>query len=106
MEGPATGRVGLPAGGFGAVRAIAARPLLWRAAVRQARALVPPDWWRRRPFLPVPDRAWMAFRLTTAYGDPDAPIVADDVVTWLAWTDTVRTPRAGETHDPAAGHHG
>ncbi len=24
--------------------------------------------------------------MTTAYGDPDAPLVADDVVTWLRWS--------------------
>lgn len=76
---------------------IARRVRLWPAALRQARALVPRGWWRRRPFLPVPDRDWMAFRMTTAYGDGGAPIDADDLVTWLAWTDTVQPP--AEHHD-------
>ena len=74
------------------------RPRLWPAALRQARVLVPPGWWRRPPFLPVPDRDWVAFRMTTAYGEPHAPVVVDDLVAWLAWSDTVRpeTPdRAG-----------
>lgn len=31
----------------------------------------------------------MAFRMTTAYGDPDAAIVVDDLVTWLTWSGTV-----------------
>lgn len=44
----------------------------------------------------------MAFRLTTAYGDPHAALVPGDVVTWLEWSDTVRPapppagPRRGE----------
>ncbi|MDZ7673669.1 MAG: hypothetical protein U5K30_01155 [Acidimicrobiales bacterium] len=73
-----------------ALRAVIARPSLWRAALRQVRALAPTGWWRRPPFLPVPDRAWLSFRLTTAYGDPTAPIVADDLVAWLRWSDTVQ----------------
>lgn len=73
-----------------AIAAVAARPGLWPAAWRQGRALVPARWWRRRPFSPVPDRAWLRFRLTTAYGDPDARIDVDDLLTFLAWTDTAR----------------
>lgn len=70
--------------------ALAARPRLWPAALRQARALAPTGWWRRRPFLPVPDRDWLRFRMTTAYGDADAPVDVDDLLVWLAWTDTTR----------------
>ncbi len=84
--------LGTPRGSLAAVGAVLARPRLWRAAGRQARALVAPGWWRRRPFLPVPDRAWLRFRMTTAYGDPDAPVVIDDLLDWLAWSDTVRIP--------------
>lgn len=82
-----------------AVRAVAARPRLWPAAARQVRALVPTRWWARSPYLPVPDRAWLRFRLTTAYGDAAAPIRADDLVTWLEWSDTVRVPGAGTGGD-------
>lgn len=28
----------------------------------------------------------MAFRTTTAYGDPEAPIDAEDLVVWLDWS--------------------
>jgi hypothetical protein len=48
---------------------------------------VPPRWWRRPPFLPLPDRGWIRFRLETAYGDPRArPTVADlgAYSTWCA----------------------
>lgn len=68
------------------IAAVVVRPGLWRPAVRQLRVLAPDRWWAHRPFLPVPDRNWMQFRMTTAYGDPNAPLVADDVVTWLRWS--------------------
>lgn len=77
-------------GARAAVAAVAARPRLWPAALRQSRALVPDGWWRRRPFLPVPDRDWLRFRMTTAYGDPSSPVDVADLLVWLAWTDTVR----------------
>ncbi len=99
MAGQPGAVVGLPRGALAAAAAVARRPTLWRAAGRQLRALTPAGWWRRRPFLPVPDRAWMRFRLTTAYGDPDAALVPDDLVTWLRWSRTVQpeTP-------PPSGH--
>jgi hypothetical protein len=67
------------------VAAVARRPRLWRAAARQARLLAPTAWWRRPPFLPVPDRAWMRFRSETQYGDPDRIPAPHDVVAWLEW---------------------
>ena len=101
MEGrPATAVTSRAAGAAAAARAIARRPRLWRPALRQARVLVPERWWRRRPFLPLPDRDWLRFRMTTAYGDPDAPIDVDDLLTWLAWTDTARPAPA--PHRPSA----
>lgn len=65
--------------------AILVRPRLWIVALRQLRVLVPPGWWRRPPFLPLPDRAYLRFRLITAYGEPDRPPEARDVVTYLEW---------------------
>jgi len=101
VEGrPATGLRRRRSGAVAAARALAARPRLWPAAVRQGRALVPDRWWRRRPFLPVPDRQWLRFRMTTAYGDPGAPVDVDDLLTWLAWTDTARP--APDPHRPPA----
>ncbi len=67
------------------VLAVAKRPDLWRTAIGQAGKLAGPGWWRRPPFLPVPDRDYMRFRLTTAYGDPDADPVPADVIAWLEW---------------------
>jgi hypothetical protein len=65
--------------------AVARRPGLWSTALGQARALARRRWWARPPFLPLPDRRWLAFRLETQYGDARHPPVPDDVITWLEW---------------------
>jgi hypothetical protein len=51
------------------------------AAVR----LAPSGWWRRRPFVPRPDPAWLRFRLQANTGDPDRPPQPDEVVAYLRW---------------------
>jgi len=70
--------------------AVAQRPGLWPTAVRQAIVLTPDRWWARRPFLPLPDRRYLRFRLVTQYGDPDHPPVASDVVDYLTWCRQMR----------------
>ncbi|MCB1039073.1 MAG: hypothetical protein R2701_12695 [Acidimicrobiales bacterium] len=69
--------------------AVARHPSLWSTALRQALRLAPAGWWRRRPFLPLPDPAYLRFRLETQYGS-DATPRADDVVTYLRWCRGVR----------------
>ena len=69
-----------------AVGAVARHPSLWPVALVQARRLARPGWWRRRPFLPLPDREYLRFRMQTAYGgDGSAPPRPDDLVTYLRW---------------------
>ncbi len=65
--------------------AVLVRPGLWGTAVRQVFVLAVPGWWRRWPPLPVPDPAYLRFRLVTAYGDPDRAPEPADVVTYLRW---------------------
>ncbi|HVE45581.1 MAG TPA: hypothetical protein VNA57_02375 [Acidimicrobiales bacterium] len=65
--------------------ALAVRPHLWVTALRQVLVLAPPGWWRRRPFLPLPDAAYLAFRLETMYGDRAAQPAPADVVAYLEW---------------------
>jgi hypothetical protein len=65
--------------------ALCRRPALWGTAIRQVFVLAAPGWWRRRPFLPVPDPAYLRFRLITQYGDPDHPIVPADMIAYLHW---------------------
>jgi hypothetical protein len=64
--------------------AVLVHPALWTTALGQVRRLAAPGWWRRRPFLPLPDPGYLHFRLTTAYGAPRPP-EPDDVVTYLHW---------------------
>ena len=66
-------------------RAVARRPALWGTALRQSVRLARPGWWRRRPFLPLPDPDYMSFRMVTAYGDPAGVPQPEDVITYLRW---------------------
>jgi len=43
------------------------------------------EWWRRAPFLPLPDRDYLRWRMYTAYADEDAVPPADDVVRFARW---------------------
>ena len=67
------------------IAAVARRPWLWLTAVRQVAALAPRQWWRRPPRLPVPDPAYLGFRLQTMYGDPAHGPEPGDVVAYLHW---------------------
>ena len=69
----------------GAAAAIAGHPTLWRTGLRQYRRLVPRRWWRRPPFLPLPDAAYLRFRMETAYGDESHRPPPDDLLTYLRW---------------------
>lgn len=64
--------------------ALLRRPGLWATALRQALRLAAPGWWRRPPFLPVPDAGYLRFRLETQYGSDREPEPAD-VITYLHW---------------------
>jgi hypothetical protein len=63
---------------------VVVRPALWGIALRQLVATSPAGWWRRPPFVPRPDPAYVRFRTETAYG-PDARPGADDLVAYLRW---------------------
>jgi hypothetical protein len=67
-----------------ALAGIAARPWLWGEAVAASVRMARPRWWRRPPFLPVPDSSYVAFRLETQYGSDGAP-ARRDLVTYLEW---------------------
>jgi len=67
------------------VLAVLKRPRLWLTAVGAAFAFAPSDWWRRPPFLPVPDDEFIRWRTATAYGCDDAGLVTEDVVAYLEW---------------------
>jgi hypothetical protein len=70
-----------------AALAVVRHPSLWGVGVRQLLVLAPAGWWRRRPFLPLPDRDYLRFRLETAYGGTgfDHEPEPDDLLTYLRW---------------------
>jgi hypothetical protein len=42
-------------------------------------------WYRRPPFLPIPDREYVRWRMDTAYGSPDAVPPARDLERYVRW---------------------
>jgi len=42
-------------------------------------------WYRRAPFLPLPDRTYLRWRMFTAYGDSDAVPPVEDVIRYARW---------------------
>ena len=42
-------------------------------------------WWAQPPFLPLPDRTYLRWRLYTAYGDEDALPPIRDVIRFARW---------------------
>jgi hypothetical protein len=65
---------------------VVVRPHLWWTAIRMVRRFGRPS------------REYLGFRMLTAYGDPGAAPVADDVVAYLEWLrrwDDVVGPRSG-----------
>jgi hypothetical protein len=74
------GRLTLTLAGRALAHPTLARDLLtvaWRFRAR--------DWYRRPPFLPVPDPDYVRWRMYTAYGDERALPPADDVVRYARW---------------------
>ncbi|NNC92005.1 MAG: hypothetical protein HKN80_05900 [Acidimicrobiia bacterium] len=70
---------------FSILRVVIRRPLLWPEALRTLVAFTPRRWWQHAPFLPVPRRPYLRWRLQTAYGSPDAAPAASDLVHFLEW---------------------
>ena len=42
-------------------------------------------WWAQPPFLPLPDRAYLRWRMHTAYADEDAVPPLEDVIRFARW---------------------
>jgi hypothetical protein len=72
-----------------AATSLAAHPGLWPTALVQAGRLARPRWWTRAPFLPVPDRDYLRFRMETQYG-AEGRAEPRDLVTYLRWCRTER----------------
>jgi hypothetical protein len=68
-----------------AAAAVIRCPSLWPTAIRQAVRLVPSRWWTTSPYLPVPSRSYLEFRLVTQYGDISHRPEREDVLNYLRW---------------------
>lgn len=65
--------------------AVLIRPWLWATAIGAYVSFVPHRWWQRSPFLPIPDRTVMEWRVTTAYGHADMTLATSEVLSYLRW---------------------
>jgi hypothetical protein len=45
-------------------------------------------WYARFPFLPLPSRPYVRWRMHTAYGDPDIVPPAEDIIRYARWVGT------------------
>jgi hypothetical protein len=60
-------------------------PRLALDLLRTAWAFRRREWWVRPPFLPIPDREYLRWRMYTAYADEAAVPPPDDVVRFARW---------------------
>jgi hypothetical protein len=67
------------------VATVVAHPSTWPAVWRTVRAMAPQRWWRRPPFLPVPPRRYLEFRLLTHYGSTNVAPSGADVMSYISW---------------------
>jgi hypothetical protein len=61
------------------------RPRLALDLITAAWAFRRRGWWRLPPFLPLPDQAYLRWRMYTAYGDEEAVPPARDVERFARW---------------------
>jgi hypothetical protein len=63
----------------------AVRPRLALDLLRLTWSFRARDWFRHPPFLPLPPREYMRWRMFTAYGNEDAIPPVEDVVNFARW---------------------
>jgi len=62
------------------------RPLDAAAVGRAGWRLRRHQWWRTRPYLPLPDQKYWNFRVKTAFGDEPVALEPRDVVAAARWS--------------------
>ena len=60
-------------------------PRLGLDLLRTAWAFRRRRWWARAPYLPLPDRDYLRWRMYTAYGDETAVPPGQDVIRFARW---------------------
>ena len=66
------------------------RPALAVDLLRVAWRFRSRGWYRRFPFLPVPERDYVRWRMHTAYGDHDAVPTAAEIERYARWVGSGR----------------
>lgn len=61
------------------------RPRLAADLLAAAWAFRRRGWWSHPPFLPIPDRTYLRWRMYTAYGDESAVPTARDTARFARW---------------------
>ena len=77
----------------GLARAVLLKPALLPALARRAWTFRARDWYGRPPFLPVPPRSYMRWRMETAYGDSTTVPPVDGLGRYLRWASEMREER-------------
>jgi len=66
------------------------RPDLIPALAGAAWAFRARDWYRHVPFLPLPPKSYMDWRMDTAYGDPTFQAPEAELIRYLGWARDLR----------------
>lgn len=76
------------------------RPRLIFAMLRVAWRFRARGWWRRPPFLPVPPREYVDWRMHTAYGDSGRDPSAAEMDRYIRWANRMHGTRRAGVHRP------
>ena len=66
------------------------RPLLLPGMLRASWVFRARNWYRSPPFLPIPPRDYVRWRMETAYGEADAVPPGDELARFLRWGERLR----------------
>ena len=56
-------------------------------------------WYARAPFLPLPPRSYIEWRMETAYGDTPGTLTAGETERYLEWSTRMRRLMRRTPHD-------
>ena len=69
------------------------RPRLLASLIRAAWRFRARGWWRRPPFLPIPPRRYLEWRMHTAYGDDGRAPTVDELDRYIRWANRMYRSR-------------
>ena len=80
---------------MGIARQALGRPRLLVGLLRAAWRFRARGWWKRPPFLPLPPREYMAWRMHTAYGDGERAPRVEELHRYVRWANRLHRTRSG-----------